>query len=43
MTEHGSVRDAEIHALTLWVEPETQALGDWELRTVREAGRGRAR
>ena len=37
MTEPGSVRDAEIHALTLWVEPETRALGEWELRTVREA------
>ena len=32
-----TVREAEVHALTLWVEPECRALGDWVLRTVVEA------
>jgi ribosomal protein S18 acetylase RimI-like enzyme len=37
MTVSVSVREAEVHALTLWVEPSCQALGDWVLRTVAEA------
>ncbi len=37
MTLSVSVREAEVHALTLWVEPSCQALGDWVLRTVPEA------
>jgi ribosomal protein S18 acetylase RimI-like enzyme len=31
-----SVREAEVRALTLWVGPSSQALGDWVLRTVAE-------
>ncbi len=37
MTGSVSVREAEMNALTLWVEPSCQALGDWVLRTVAEA------
>ncbi len=37
MSDVGSVREAEVRALTLWVEPESHALGEWDLRTVREA------
>ena len=37
MTLSVSVREAELHALTLWVEPSCQALGEWVLRTVAEA------
>jgi hypothetical protein len=32
-----SVREAEMHALTRWVDPSCQALGEWVLRTVAEA------
>lgn len=37
MTGRVSVREAEVRALTLWVEPSCRALGDWVLRTVAEA------
>jgi len=39
-----SVRDAELRALPLWVEPTTQPLGDWVMRLVTgERGRGSRR
>ncbi len=37
MTVSVSVRDAEMQALTLWVDPSCRALGEWVLRTVAEA------
>lgn len=37
MTGVAAILEAEAHALTLWVEPECRALGEWELRTVPEA------
>src|SRR5262245_41846820 len=39
-----SVREAEVRALPLWVEPTTADLGDWVLRLVTgERGRGSRR
>lgn len=36
-----SVRDAEVHALPLWVSPTVEPLGEWMLRVVEgERGRG---
>ncbi len=37
MTVSVSVLEAEVHALTLWVDPSCQALGEWVLRTVAQA------
>lgn len=37
MSAPGSVREAELHALPLWVGTETVGLGEWVLRTVPHA------